>query len=304
MNDLYKIDPNAPTDERGYAFISQQFRPSRGLFICNYPHDWANRLKKHAETILGSIEYLRFVDNLERLLRRSLLPDSGAYDDSRGWLSNAQDTSSHIKAILSIHSISPNVIGLHEALLDPNGLPDANGELVKQDAKEYVRIARPLFQLSPKVVLIDQHFRLRRLWRGKDNETSTKHHRGYRRSLETFLVAAAREGRTKVLRVKCSVRHALEASNIEDFESDLETVKANARRQECDVSALELEYDFFSDDPESAHSSDLHARYVLGNGMGLHFDHGLDEKTGKQPNHVRWIEESVLGKLLDDHFDD
>ena len=42
---------------------------------------------------------------------------------------------------------------LEKALMDPNGFPDASGGHIQRTATAYAEVARPLLQVSPKIVL-------------------------------------------------------------------------------------------------------------------------------------------------------
>lgn len=287
MNDMYGIDPDAPSSIRDLVDLLLRFQPGQGRFIAAYPNNWSSAVgasdrwsdsQKHRATV--------FAEQIKRVLipvRAAVVPESS-------WSQNALRLKScGVRSLLGIDGCSSPIVSLHDALEDLNAFADSRGDHVPRQISAYVKSAEPLFKLSTKVVLVDPFFGLWRKTRNGDLIPD----RGRRQVLSALLKCAAQNEKVVCFKVTLSKAAMPDDADGARFEKAFSQLAVDAGIRDIDLS-----YEVFEDRDEG----NLHARYLLGNHNGLQFDHGFDidsRGSDKSKNHVHWMSESELAPLLD-----
>lgn len=287
MNDVYGIDPAAPTDLRDFAHLMRLFDVDQGRFIADWPNGgWFPEVRRHLSEF-ADIDKLKALELWLKIGRSALVPASGIFNPILSWVENSGALSSQVKALIGAKGCPATLIALDSLLLDPGGFLDASGAHVPRTADAYARVARPLLQTSPKVVLVDPYFKLR-YWDERHRQFRSE--KRFQRSFEALLREADRWGRVEIFKLAVSPREAWYG----DPDGKLFHRELNFLAQEWGVSGIKLEVQKL--DP--AISSDRHPRYLLGMERGLHFDWGFDTGDAASTNHVEWISKSALQPLL------
>lgn len=287
MNDRYGVDPDAAASVAELAGLLRQFGPEHGRFIFDFPPDWIAQVRRHFQDA-SDMRRAQLAELWIHHAKRALLPTKTRYSTALSWPRNAAYLVGEARALIGPSGSTPPCRPLEEVLIDPAALPDCRGGHIPRTPQAYAEAARPLLQISPKVVLVDPHFRLR--FRVKDS-TAIRPSARHRQSLKALLSAAQSDRRVEVFKLMVSEKEAL----IEDpggsrFEADLAEVG-----NEAGVTGIDLEYDFL----DASHTLDRHPRYLLGNECGLRFDWGFDTMNDNSTNHVEWIGAAALAPLLD-----
>lgn len=286
MNDFYAVDPAAPTSVQELAALLGKFGPYHGRFIADFPLEWRKHALMRAQG-LGDLDRKRWASWLEKS-KGAFLPVPLVYRDSIGWADNAAFLLNDVVGLLGPVDATPPCKSLRDVLTDPDAFPDSGGDHVPRTALHYAKVARPLFQLSNTVVLVDPYFKLR--YRDK-NDPSREVRIAHRQiqTLKTLLSAAKKARKVEVFRLNLSAKEALiDEDDGAALEADLKKIREDL---DCDIT---IEYDLL--DP--SHSFDKHPRYLLGNYCGLKFDYGFDTNDDGSTNHVAWIGQRVLEPLL------
>ncbi len=283
MNDRYGVDPCAAPTFLELASLLRQFGPEHGRFIVNFPFDWRAQVRAHYAD-LGDVERARLAEML-RIARKSLLPTSTRYSDALPWVKNAEQLKD-VQGLIGSLGSKPPFRTVVDVLSDPDALPDCRGGHIARTPAAYAEVARPLFQISSKVVLIDRYFRLR--FQTQDSH-GTRVEKRYARSLKA-LIRAAQAEKVEVFKLMVAAKQAMiDIDDGAEFESDLAAILS-----EVGGSDMEIEYGLLED-----HSLDSHPRYLLGNECGLRFDWGFEVRDDNSTNHVEWVGRAALKPLLE-----
>ena len=284
MNDCYGVDPHAASTDVELASFLRQFGPEHGRFILNFPPDWRAQVAGSFHSA-GDVQRARLTELLRRV-KWALLPTKTRYSSDLPWAKNAE-LLVDVREKIGPAGSRPPCRALEEVLADPLALPDCRGGHIPRTAAAYTDVARPLFQISSKVVLVDPHFHLRFRPQGS---RETRHAYRYANPFKA-LISAAQAEKVEVFKVMVSPRRALiDEDGGNRFETDISAMLSDVGR-----ASITIEYDFLSEE----HSLDRHPRYLLGNECGLRFDWGFDVKDDGSTNHVEWIGRSALTPLLD-----
>lgn len=284
MNDRYGVDPCAASTALELAFLLRQFGPEHGRFIVNFPSDW------HAHVGMqypgaGDIERARLTELLRRA-KRSLLPTNTRYSSALPWVKNAEHLK-EVQGLIGPIGSKPPCRAVADVLSDPDALPDCRGGHIPRTPVAYADVARPLFQISTKVVLIDPYFQLR--YRDKYSQQTRSADR-YVRSLKA-LIRAAQAEKVEIFKLMVTAGQAMiDVDDGKVFEADLAAILS-------DVGGSDIVIEYGLLDKE--HSLDRHPRYLLGNECGLKFDWGLDVRNDNSTNHVEWMGRAALTPLID-----
>jgi hypothetical protein len=293
MNDVYGVDPSSLKSVRDLADLIRIISPSEGRFISQFPVNWAEQLKQSMGN-LSDLDKSKFVELWLSKARNGLLPTDVRFQLNTSWVENAQRLRPDTRALIGSEKDRPRVIPLETALVDPTVFPDARSEHIKRTVEEYVRVAKPLFQISNRVVLIDPYFRLSYRDGSSDELRSSGRHQ---RSLRGLLKACVAARRVEIFCLVLDETLALKPYNRDDaelwFERELAQVQIDA-----DAESLQIEYQYLNREA----FTDQHPRYLLGNHAGLHFDWGFDTGDSSQRNLVSWLSESALVPLLKRYF--
>lgn len=289
MNDIYGIDPDAPSSKRDLAELLRLFRSGEERFIAAYPNNWPSAIgassrwsdsQKHLATV--------FAEQIKRVL----IPVRPRGVLGATWAENARHLQScGVGSLLGVDGCAAPIVPLQDALedLNLNAFPDARGGHVSRQVNDYIRTAEPLFRLSTKVALVDPFFGL---WRKtKNGDVIPDHPR--RQVLTALLKCAAHFGRVACFKVILSKVALPDDHEGASFEKEFLKIAIGAGARDVDLSYAVL---------EEIYEVDQHARYLLGNHHGLQFDHGFATDSrgiGKSKNHVHWMSESELAPLLD-----
>ncbi|MEJ5898339.1 hypothetical protein WIT60_16035 [Aquabacterium sp. G14] len=278
MNDRYGVDPCAASTFVELASLLRLFGPEHGRFIVEFPLDWPEEVRNAHIDDLDDLSRARLTEILLRF-KNSLLPASTRYSEALSWVQNAQQLRD-VQGLIGPVGSRPPIQTVFDVLTDPKALPDCSGAHIPRTPNAYAEAARPLFQISKKVVLIDRYLRLRDL--------SRIEHR-YVRTLKALIKAAQAE-KVDVFKLMVNAEHArIHIDDGAQFKADLEMIQ-------CEVGAsdIKIEYGFLE-----SHSLDSHPRYLLGNECGLSFDWGFEVKDATSTCHVEWVGRAALKPLLE-----
>lgn len=287
MNDVYGIDPDAPSSARDLVDLLVRFQPGQGRFIAASPSNWSSAVGSSDRW--SDSQKQRAVFFAEKI-KRVLLPVHPRETPGASWSQNALNLKScGVKSLLGVDGCAAPIVSLHDALEDLHAFADARGAHIQRQIPAYLRAAEPLFKLSTKVVLVDPFFGL---WRKTRNGDVIPDYRR-RQVLAALLKCAANFGRVVCFKVMMSEVALPSDPDGISFESAFSKIAVEAGAGDLDLSYQVL---------EDLDEGDQHARYLLGNHNGLQFDHGFDidsQRTEKSKHHVHWMSESELVPLLD-----
>lgn len=286
MNDLYGIDPGAPSNFRDFAQLMRVFESGQGRFIADFPMQWFSEIYAHMKS-LTDLQHKQAFELWMRIGRNAVLPIKARFNPSLSWAENSVVLRDQVFKLIGATGCPAILEPLESALMDPNGFPDARGGHIPRTAEAYALAARPLLQTSPKIVLVDPYFRLRRFdERTRNFKRSDRHCK----SLSALLIEATRWKRVEIFKLMISESEALAG----DPEGDVFVAHLTRIASECGAGSIGLEWDVLDDQI----SIDRHPRYLLGMSSGLHFDWGFDTGDVNSTNHIEWMGKSVLGPLL------
>ena len=274
MNELYSVDPAAPAGAEELITLIQKFGPNEGRFIVDFPGDWLTHVRAQLESI-PDIQRARAEACLRRF-RHALITTDRRFRSSWPWAENAVTLKDDAAGLTGPRGCSAGLMPIDQALYEVDALPDSRGDHVRRNPASYVRASWPLFAISPKIVLVDWYFQLREpRWRNVLLALLAEARR--RRKVTTFCLHVSRE-------------HAL------DRDSDGSRFKSELRKiaEEAGAPDLTIEHELMGE----GNKTKQHARYLLGTGCGLQFDHGFDAASDTPLNHVHWLSTTEVRPLL------
>lgn len=280
MNDRYGVDPCAATSVGELANLLRQFRPEHGRFIFDFPPDWHTEVRMHFRDA-RDLERKKLTEWI-RAAKQSFLPTTVRYSGGLPWAKNAEYLTG-TRSLIGPDGSRPPCRALTDVLSDPDAFPDCRGGQIPRTPAAYADVARPLFQISSKVVLVDRYFRLRR------EKPPFRRSESHFRSLKALIRAAQDERKVEVFKLMVSEAMIDECGEAA-FEADLSAVL-----KEAGGDGVAIEYGLL--DP--AHPLDRHPRFLLGTECGLGFDWGFDTANDDSTNHVEWIGRAALKPLLE-----
>ena len=278
MNDLYGVDPKAPSNLNELVSLIRLFAPSEGRFIADYPLGWTSEMIEHMSSI-SDLCRMATVEAIIRLGAHNILPLNKQYKQGLSWSENAFFIREDVVKLIGPSDQSKKLVEpLNQVLLDPNSFRDSRAGLIPRTAYAYASVATPILLRSPKVVLVDPFFSLR------DSPSS------YRlRNVVKTMLKIAQQGKY----VECFEIHYVQEKNVagaEFLQNDLKELANEIGFMSLQVSARPI---------RKVIKTDQHARYLLGLKSGLHFDHGFDTNTDGSTNHIQWMSPAVLDPLLE-----
>lgn len=287
MNDVYGVDPAAPSNYSDFAQLMRIFDAGHGRFIADFPMEWFRDLRAHMKS-LPDIQQLQVLETWLDVGRAAVVPTNTRFNPAWSWAENAMALTGQVRKIIGRKDCPATMEPLEKVLMDPNGFPDARGGHIPRTATAYAEVARPLLQTSPKVVLVDRYFKLRYFdQKSGEFRRSTRHWK----SLSAILKEAVRWKRVEIFRLMVSKDVALMGDpEGEVFSSDLGQVLEDAGAS----NVIHIEWDLLDKNV----STEKHPRYLLGMASGLHFDWGFDTGDVNTTNHIEWMGRSVLEPLL------
>lgn len=294
MNDVYGIDPSAPSSIEEFTQLMRLFGVGEGRFIANFPIDWVSRFHEHIQS-LSPMEQHRHLQRWIDGGRNSIVPVQaiGSFKATFGWLENSALIKDEVVKIIGAKGCSAIATPLNEALMNPDGFPDASGAHIERTPRAYAKAARPLMQTSSKVVLVDPYFKLR--YRDIHDGNKIRYSRRHAETLSALVTEALKWKRVSVFCLFISNKEALiDDPDESTFKSDLAEI-----RNRCGAPDDFFEHKLL----DSNYSTDRHPRYLLGMNQGLKFDWGfdVDDQKSRGPlstNHVEWIGRKALEPLL------
>ncbi len=285
MNDLYGIDPKAPSSLNELSSLIRLFSPYEGRFIADFPLGWGNELRIHMSTV-SDICRMATVDAWLRLGSHAILPIKHQYKSSMTWSENSAFIRNEVvKLIGSSGESSSSAARLADVLVDPDAFRDSRAGLIPRTARAYSDVARPILLRSRKVVLVDPYFTFRYK---ANNSSSWRYDR--RRDVVKAMLKIALAGKY----VECfEIFYVPENKDVygsDHLDSDLRDLALEIGFDGLEVAARPI---------KKYNNTKHHARYLLGLKSGLHFDHGFDTSDDGSTNHVEWMSQAVLDPLLE-----
>jgi hypothetical protein len=287
MNDRYGVDPCAATSLSELAILLRQFGPEHGRFIFDFPPDWYAQVRGQFQSA-GDVKRLQLTELWLRRVKWTLLPTKARYSNGQPWAQNAALLISDARSLIGPEGSKPPCRALEEVLIDPDALPDCRGGHIPRTSQAYADVAKPLMQISRKVVLIDPYFCLRYQPFGSSTTLPARRHI---QTLKALIHVAQVERKVEVFKLMVSPKKALiQDEDGAQFETDLGEIM----RDLC-ATGIAVEYDLL----DETQTLDRHPRYLLGNECGLRFDWGFDTANDSSTNHVEWVGTAALKPLLD-----
>lgn len=284
MNDLYGIDPKAPSSVSELSSLIRLFSPSEGRFIADFPMGWTSEVREHMSS-LSDLCRMAFVEAWIKLSGHAVLPTKQQYKPSLTWAENATYIRGDVVKLIGPSETSKEPIDpIDQALMDPNAFRDSRDGLIRRTANAYAEIARPILLRSRKVVLIDPYL----TFRYKPVSSNAWHSDRCRNVVKTML-KMAQQGKY----LECFEVFYVPENNVcgaEFLDEDLKALADEIGFTNLQVAARPIRKEA---------NTKQHARYLLGLKSGLHFDHGFDTNDDGSTNHVQWMSASVLDPLLD-----
>lgn len=273
MNELYGVDPAAPAGAEELTTLIQKFGPNEGRFIIDFPGDWLT----YAKARLESAPPLQRERALKCLLRfrHALIDTDARFHSSTPWAENAM-TLKGVIGLIGPRGCSAGLMPIDRALYEFDALPDSRGDHVPRSPVSYVRASWPLFAISPKIVLVDWYFRLREA--------------RWRKVLLALLAEARKRRKVTTVCLYVSREHAL----VDDSAGARFKIGLREIAEEAGAINLTVEYRLL----DTRNGNKQHARYLLGTGCGLQFDHGFDAPSDGSLNHVHWLSSTEVRPLL------
>lgn len=283
MNELYAVDPAAPVDSRELKLLLDQFGLQTGRFVARFPSDWIDEVRTTFARAT-ELERKRAIEILDRRSRGLTTSVSARlkFVPSKPWAENAigaNAVAGDFERIIGCRDNGVGLVTVDEILYnEEKALPSGHGGHLLARAAEYCRVARPLFEASAEIILVDRYFL------PADDDRKAERHR---RILVDLLRCADTSGKCESFKLVLELprsgmsRSAAEATcakhtNLAKFEADLRHVKVTHHLYE-DVG---------------------HGRYLFSIDGGLQFDHGFDDRPrGDAKNHVHWLSQFELTPL-------
>lgn len=283
MNEIYAVDPAAPEDAKELMHLVRLFGPTEGRFLYDFPCHWRTEalalIEREPEVMKQRVTAL-----LHR--RRRALVDPERHVPLRDTWIEAACRLQPREGLIGLRGCPPTAVPIDVALYE-SALPDSRGEHVPRTPRGLTSAAHMLFRISPRIVLVDPYLRLSYV----DGAGRRRDDRRFKPVLLELLRVAANEG-TEVMEIFVS-RRSSECESEIDFADRLDRLKTEAK-----AATLQLQYRVLEEDIADLPGKRQHARYLLGIGSGLHFDHGFDSANDGSLNHVHWLSESELWPLL------
>lgn len=283
MNEIYAVDPAAPEDAKELMHLVSLFGPTEGRFLYDFPCNWRTEalalIEREPEVMKQRVMAL-----LHR--RRRALVDPERHVPLRGTWSEAACRLQPREGLIGPRGCPPTAMSIDVALYE-SALPDSRGQHVPRTPRDLTSAAHMLFRISPRIVLVDPYLRLSFI----DAGGRRRDDRRFKPVVLELLRAAASEG-TEIMEIFVSRRSA-EGESEADFAERLDRLKS-----EAGAASLKLDYGVLEEDVVDLPGKRQHARYLLGIGSGLHFDHGFDSSDDGSLNHVHWLSDSELRPLL------
>lgn len=289
MNDVYGVDPAAPSDFRDFAQLMRLFDTGQGRFIADFPMQWFHDVREHMKS-LTDMQQKQALELWLKVGCNAVLPTDARFARARSWPDNAcAFLNGKVIKLIGAKGCTAPVQPLDHALMDPDAFPDARGGHIPRTPSAYAAAARPLLQTSPKVVLVDPYFALRYSHKPTNKILPSRRHK---ESLSALVKEALKWERVQIFKLMVSADTALKDDpEGETFSADLEGLLYDTGA----AGKIAIEWDCL----DRSVSTERHPRYLLGMASGLHFDWGFDTDHENTTNHVEWMGMSVLKPLLE-----
>lgn len=284
MNDLYGVDPAAPSSLLELASLMRFFGPGEGRFIADFPGQWIDDVAQHIKSF-SQLEQMAAIELWLRYGKYALLPTAARYNRKWSWSENATNLGEYVVRVIGAKGCPATLVPIDRALVDPSVFPDARGDHFPRTAQSYATVARPLFQTSTKIVLIDPYLKFRAVIEGTNSYRQITR---FRETLDALFREAVRWRQVECFKFAVLSKEAFHGDpGGKEFRSEMRKLADKNGAQGMKLDFCEL------DDHSSSH-----ARYLLGMHNGLHFDWGFDTGNSKSKNHINWIGPAALQPLL------
>lgn len=287
MSEYYGVDPRAPKSLSEFALVHGRFRPSNGVFVLQYPQNWAQEFVDNACTITDLQKHASI--EIRQKIEAWLVPTKAGYRSELSWSENAQSIIRDVKAMIGgAGERTATLLPIDKVLCTPDLVPDAREGLISCLTHEYITIALPLLINATKIALIDPYFRLETPKGEVDMRAGL---------LKAMLQECMKWNRLRILRLVVNSTKMSQPEGPSGIRRISE--KASQIAREAGASEVEIEVEDGAD----------HARYLLGLGRnnqccGLQFDRGFEVLRDKdaRKNHVSWMSDGVVKKLADQYL--
>jgi len=263
------VEPEVFATWRHFQSLHEDFGVSRGRLISKFPKKWMKEVAERSrELVLAGInteiQAAKIEERLksDRFKRKLKSPGGREYDAGRPWLENATNTTPPFDLIVaSGGGTAGNKVGADDLLKDEHPFHRANQSQVRRRRDSLVEVVEPLLKGCVDIVLVDPNFR----------PDVTR----FSRTLVKLIERIEANGR-------CPKRLEVHASRIQNRDDtfDREWHLAQWRDRICgDLPAgWQLTVCYWDRLPSGGKS---HARFILTEAGGAHFDHGIDEGDGE-----------------------
>jgi len=272
------IEPEVFATWRHFQSLYEDFGVPRGRLISKFPSKWIKRVAEHSrELVQQGINTEMQAAKIEERLRsdrfkRKLNSQGGrVYDPVQSWIDNAEDATPPFDLIITSGSMnSGNRVGADLLLKDEEPFKRAHQSLITRNKEQLIAAASTVVLGSEHIVIIDPNFRADEPRFGD----TVKH----------LLSVIQSTGRTPK-RLEIHTNRIRRQGDI--FNRNPHLSQWEGHLIPYLPSGWKLSVCYWDNLPDGGKS---HARFILTDLGGLHYDHGIDEGDGQ-----------TLVTLLDDH---
>jgi hypothetical protein len=215
----------------------------------------------------------------------------------RAWPEQVFSVHETLYRALGFESVRPHVKKMSDSLYDPAVWRDSSAAEIERNARAYEKVIDPIFRMSIKVSIIDQHLRTK--YYDKNNERLIQY-RGYLPTLEKFIELAAKHRRVREISfyVGKSSLMATSRAGVPWLREDLNLILNKfGLAERLNVTLHDLD-----------NIGGSHARYIIGHTGspknswtgGIKFDHGFDvadSRSKQRTQPVIWLSRALLDPL-------
>ena len=292
MNDLYGIDPAAPSEAKDLAIIAREFKSSTGRFIADFPPGWLIELRANLGT-LPAVKGMQVGEVCSRLAPHSLLNVNSKWNPKFSWAENAISISDKCKALIGPSGTPKAVVRpIDEYMSAADAFPEAREDFFYLTPTSCVDLILPLLASSPRLVLVDPFFTT-----GEWKNDTWKPNNNRMKFLELMLESAKKLGKVYSLRIYWNIdRVTRDTGRLQECrEKDLNDLKIKIK--------MPPEFDIKIRTYEGTQIELNHPRHLIGRWGAISFDKGFDFRP-KGLNKIGWVASNIFETLYDRFYED